>query len=213
MHVTHTEAEQIEQLKGWLKDYGPSFFIGAALALIIGFGWHYWQTKKIHAAYAASVDYSIVINDVAKNEFSAARRKAKDVMTDFPSTPYAAWSAMALAKIDVQENKLADANTHLQWVLDHTRDSTVKQTARLRLARVMIAQGKPADAINLLNTIDNDGYLGLVFSIKGDAYITQNAIAKAKAAYKKAIKAFDDNGLNPPKLLKMKLQNVGILKG
>ncbi len=211
MYVPETEEEQLEQLKSWLKDYGPSFIIGVVLALSVGFGWNYWQQRQLRLSEQASIAYTRVLNDLVEDNVEDARIKAEAIVTTFKHTPYALWSAMALAKMDVDEKKYADAKTHLQWVMDHAKDASLLQTARLRFAKVLLAEKNNALALTTLNKVDDATFEGLIEETKGDIYAAAGETEKAVVAYKKAIRILKEQGIANPAFLIMKLQNVDAL--
>jgi len=82
MYVPESEDEQLEQLKGWLRDYGPSFIIGVVLALAIGFGWGYWQKRQLRISQSASsnipaystISYKITLTMAAQKPSTLSQR-------------------------------------------------------------------------------------------------------------------------------------------
>ena len=52
-----TEQEQIQQLKNWLKQYGPTIIAGVVLALGMSWGWHYYQNYRNNILAQASLVY------------------------------------------------------------------------------------------------------------------------------------------------------------
>ncbi len=213
MYVPESEDEQLEQLKGWLRDYGPSFIIGVVLALAIGFGWGYWQKRQLRISQSASLEYTRVLNDFVQDNLDDARTKAEHIISAYKRTPYALWSAMTLAKIDITENKFPEAKKHLQWVLDSAKDTSIKQTARVRLAKIYIAEDNADAALELLKTVDNKTFDGLTQDTKGDAYLAKGDKPAAITAYKNAISTLTNQGITPPSFLTMKLQNVDSIEG
>lgn len=213
MYVPESEDEQLEQLKSWLRDYGPSFIVGVVLAIAIGFGWNYWQQRQLRTSQSASIEYTQVLNAVVQDNISDARSKAEHIMSAYKKTPYALWSAMTLAKLDINENKFPEAKLHLQWVIDNAHDSAIKQTARIRLAKIFIAEKQTDTALNLLKTVDNATFDGLTQDTTGDAYLAKGDKTAAAAAYQKAIKALNNQGITPPSFLTMKLQNLDSIQG
>ncbi len=211
MYVPETEEEQIEQLKGWLKDYGPSFIIGVVLALAVGFGWNYWQQRQLRLSEQASIEYTRVLNDLVEDNVEDARTKAQAIITTFKRTPYALWSAMTLAKLDASQKKYDDAKTHLQWVIDNAKDVSIKQTARLRLATILLTEKNYDLALRALIPIEDATFNGLIEETKGDIYSAQGDKQKAVIAYKKAVDILNTQGIAKPFLLTMKLQNADTL--
>ena len=86
------------------------------------------------------------------------------------------------------------------------KDSSVADIAKLRLARLYIAEGKLSDAETLLDTKLAVAYTSLVEELRGDLYVAKKDLQKAREAYDKAILSA---GTNPARYLKMKRDNLG----
>ena len=65
-------------------------------------------------------------------------------------SPYADQAQLVLARLDVDEGQDANAVAPLTEVMKHSKDAELRHIARLRLARVLIDQGKPDDALKTL---------------------------------------------------------------
>ena len=74
-------------------------------------------------------------------------------------------AALALAKLKLEQGELEAAQAQLQWTLDNTDSDTVRHTARLRLARVMLAQNNPDGAEKLLTAERPEGGFAALYSL------------------------------------------------
>ena len=63
--------------------------------------------------------------------------------------------------------------------MNTSKDSELKQIARLRLARVLIDQGKPDDAIKLLADGSPGSFAGRYHEVHGDALVAKKDIPGA----------------------------------
>ncbi|MBX9705440.1 MAG: tetratricopeptide repeat protein, partial [Gammaproteobacteria bacterium] len=104
----------------------------------------------------------------------------------FPSTPYASYAAFILADQAVSANDYAQAATQLQWVVDHAKANNISQLARVRLARVLLAQQQPQKALDTLDTTI-DVFPGLAATVRGDAYTALGNTVQARTAYQEAV--------------------------
>ncbi len=129
-------------------------------------------------------------------------------MANYPSSPYATLAALTVAKIDIQQNQLADAEKQLFWAIDHANDKATKNLTIIRLARVMIEENKANQAADILERIKDKSFLPLVFATKGDAYVALKQIPEAKEAYQNALNAFTDDKDPNKALVQMKLNNL-----
>lgn len=196
MEVYTTEQEQIAQLKKWLKSYGPPVIIGVLIALAIGFGWRYWQARKIKMGETASIAYVNMIGASMNGDNAEAKFVADNLVKEYPNTPYAQFAALLLAKMAVNKNNFNAAAKRLEWVIEKADFDAIKQTARIRLAEVYIAQKQPQKALSTLSTVNDQAYIGMINNIKGDAYAALHKTTLAKQAYETALKQLPTNS-NP----------------
>lgn len=199
-----TDQEQIEMLKEFWKDYGQPIAIAVIIGLAVGFGWRYFTQHKIQQADKASMLYQAVINTDAKNDYNTAQKYAKMLIQKFNKTPYASMAALVWAHEAVEQKNLVQASTQLHWVITNSKNKRFKQIARLRAARVLIAQEHPKDALTLLSTVDDANFKGQIERVKGDAYAALNNKGESKKLYQEAAKNLTAVGLEDP-LLKMEI--------
>lgn len=202
-----TEQEQIQQLKTWIKQYGLTILMGILIALIITSGWRYWQSYKIKILTHASGVYDEMLALRAQGNTSGSIVQAKKLLSHYPKTPYAQMAAFLIARDAVLRKNYPEAILQLNWVMDHTKVNSIREIARLRLARVYIAEKKPQDALNSLAKVDDKSFAGLVDEIKGDAYFSMNNKASARHAYQLALQELPNAEVTRP-ILQMKLDNL-----
>ena len=205
MEIYLTEKEQIEQIKKWWRQYGKLTLLSLVVVLALVFGWRAWTKHETQIAVNASVAYEQLFTVMTNNDTAAVTTLAQNLMTNFQTSPYAADAALILAKVEVQQNNLAGASTNLRWVLENAKNNAVRQVARLRLARIMIAEKQAPDALTLLDTIDDPTYVGAIDYVKGDAFLAQGNKAKAREQYRLALQVLPDNTVITP-LVAMKYE-------
>jgi len=181
-----TEEQQVEQLKEWWKDNGTPLIVGAVLGLSGFFGWKFWNEKQIATQEAASDLYVAVSEQIGKEDTAKLAENATKVKNNFPESSYAILSAFHLAKLAVEDNQLDKAVTELTWVIDKHATNELVHIAKIRLARILVAQQKSEQALPLLAFANDSGYFEIASLIKGDAFMALDRKTEALEAYKAA---------------------------
>ncbi|MGB6977096.1 MAG: tetratricopeptide repeat protein [Gammaproteobacteria bacterium] len=195
-NVYLSEQEQIQAVKDWLKKYGLSIVIGVAVALLGSYAYRYWQQQQLIMAERASIIYAQMLGSVAKNQPQQLQQFADQLMTEYKRTPYAALAGLMLAKNAVNNSKYDFAVEKLQWVISHARDSAVRQIARIRAARILLAQNKAVEALALIQTVDNPQFQPAIDEVRGDILATQGNKGEARAAYQAALEKIPTSAMN-----------------
>ncbi len=203
-----TEQEQIEQLKNWLKQYGPTIIAGIILAMAIVTCWHYWIRHQNKILTHASSNYDEMLMLRAQNNTNGATNQAQKLLNDYTKTPYAAMAALTLARVAVNNKNYAEAINQLNWVIDHSRDNAIREIARTRIARINLTENKPDEALALLEKVDDTAFMGLIDELKGDAYLLKKDTAKAKESYQLALQELPKEEVSQRPILQMKLDNL-----
>jgi len=188
MEVHATEEQQVEALKKWWKENASSIVTGLLLGLALLFGGKSWFAYQDRKAENASNIYATMMTALNSGEENLVTEKAAVLLADFTSTPYATLAALALAKIKLQQGELAAAHAQLQWALDHAGSDVIKQTVRLRLARVLLAEGDPDAAGALISQSQPEGEFAPLFGeLRGDIAMARGNTSDARAEYAQAL--------------------------
>ena len=96
-----TEEEQLAQIKEWWQRNGKPLLLGGALALVVVFGWQFWQKHQLNQAQGASALYQQLLN-VALAESGAdtaeVSRLGNLLQKEFSGSHYAQYGSLFLAK-------------------------------------------------------------------------------------------------------------------
>ena len=197
-----SDEEQIEALKRWWKENGVSLLTGIVIVLVVLFGSRQWQSMQLARAEAASELYENMMPLVA--EFQTNGLNDAGMVTleesynllrnDHTDTIYTKYAAMMMASVYVIQENYDQAAAELNWILENPDLGFMKRAeeelflgARLRLARVMLAQGQAQEALDLMNAVDplelESGYA----EVQGDAYLQLGQVEQARSAYERAI--------------------------
>ncbi|NCT80129.1 tetratricopeptide repeat protein [Pseudomonas stutzeri] len=184
-----TEEEQLAQIKEWWQRNGKPLMLGAVIALVLVFGWQFWQKHQINQAQSASVLYQQLLTAALESgEVDAAEvsRLGNLLKKDFAGTHYAQYGSLLIAKVAVEAGRLDEAASELRAILDKPADKTLDELARQRLARVLAAQDKADEALKLLDGEADKAFAASREELKGDLLVQLGRDDEAHAAYSKA---------------------------
>ncbi len=181
-----TEEQQVEDLKEWWKENGTPLMVGAVLGLSGFFGWKYWDERQVAYQESASDLYVTVAEQLKLEDSAKLVEKSKAVKEQYPDSNYAVLSAFHIAKVAVEANDLDTAASELVWVIDNHSTSQLSDIAKVRLARILVAQEKADQALSHLDFDSESGYFEIASLIKGDALLAKGDKAGALEAYKAA---------------------------
>jgi predicted negative regulator of RcsB-dependent stress response len=202
-----TEQEQVELLKSWVKQYSLVILVGILIAIVAVSSWRYWQQRHNNILMHASQIYDEMLTKRAQNDTNAILVQAKKLTSRYQKTPYGQLAALMLARDAVNQKDYKEVEQQLRWVLEHSSNSSIRQIARLRLARTLIVEQKAAIALKVLEKIEDNSFNGLIDEVKGDAYLSMHSPAMARQAYRQALAELPNAETNRP-LLQMKYDNL-----
>ena len=202
-----TEQEQVQQLKTWLKQYGPTILLGIVIALIMTTSLRYWQNYQNKILMHASSIYDEMLALRAQNNEDGATIQAKKLLAHYRKTPYADMASLLLARNAVLNKDYAEATKQLNDVIDHSKTASLREMARIRLARILLTEQKPDEALALLKKMDDKNYLGLVDEVRGNAYLLKQDPDAARKAYQLALQELPNAEVVRP-ILEMKYANL-----
>jgi predicted negative regulator of RcsB-dependent stress response len=201
-----SEKEQIEAIKRWWNANGKSVILGVVIGLAIAGGGKWWLARQQSRAEFASDQYEQVLQAAQKGSTASALERGGRLLDNLPTSNYAALTALVLAKIKVDQSDWDGARYYYQWVVEHTSIAPLKDIARMRLARVLLAKGDAAGALQTVETVDMKAFPLPGQELKGDILLAMNKRDEARKAYSAAIAA--DSGGADQSRLQMKLAEV-----
>lgn len=207
MEVYESEREHLDALKKWWQQNGKAIVIGAILGFGSLIGWQQWQASTKAARETASHEYDVLLADLENHNYQGVKDRGANILNKFQSTPYASLAGLALAKVHVEEGDLTAARTYLQIVVDQNDDQQLRHVARLRLARLLLAQDQAQQALDLVKGVNAAGFASNYDELKGDIHVALGNTAEARSAYERAIAAMD--AALDQSVIKMKLDDLG----
>ena len=184
-----TEEEQLAQIKEWWQQNGKPLLFGGALALVLVFGWQFWQKHQLNQAHNASAVYQQLLNAALEEggaDTAEVSRLGNLLQKEFSGSHYAQYGSLFVAKVAVESGRLDEAATELQAVLDKPADKTLEELARQRMARVLAAQDKAEEGLALLDGEAVDAFATSREELRGDLLVQLQRPEEAHAAYSKA---------------------------
>jgi predicted negative regulator of RcsB-dependent stress response len=190
MDTNLTDEERLDLIKKWWRENGSSIITGVVLGLAVLFGGKAWFSYQETNAQTASNIYVTLMSALETGDALAVAEKTGVLVSEYGGTPYATLAALAMAKIKIEAGELNDAQAQLRWVLDNSKSEIFRDTARLRLARVLIAM-EDLDAAEALlqEPVSGNAFDPLYTEVKGDVNIARGDIPAAHLAYQEALAA------------------------
>ena len=209
--LSSTEEENTEFLSSLWDKYKYLILLSLVLFGAGIFGWESWSQNRLSNLQDSADMYESFINSLNDDD-SDQKVLADQIIKKYPNTLYADLVTFHLAKISVEEEDLNKAEEHLMWILQR-HDSKwgsdfdpIEATARLRLARVLIANDNSNKALAIIN--DSENMSSSLHEVKGDAEEKLGSFAEAKLSYLKALESNQSQSVEA--ILKMKLANLDI---
>ena len=202
-----SDDEKAEQLKEWWRKNGLALILGLVIGLGAVFGWRAWNEHREQQAEEASLLYSQVLVALGRGDAEGLLENSKQLLNQHSGSAYAVLAAFAVANQRLQGGEAQAAIDHLRWAMEHAKDPAMEQLARLRLGRVLLAEGD-ADAALELIPAERGPYEAGFAELQGDIHAARGDAGKARAAYQRAL-ALADPASGKALTLRMKLDDVG----
>lgn len=230
MDPYRTEEDQIRALRQWWDENGSSTLIGVGLALAIVFGWQWWQQHLQQAADEGAVLYQQLLQATDKAvgdevQLTTALHLATELRDGQGASRYGDYAALVLARLLVEKQDLAAAEAELRALterhpasppsglerrvralLGHDVDTQLGALARVRLARVLHAEDRHAEALAVLDEAGSGDFEAEKQELRGDILRAQGDAQAAIAAYRAALDPA--GGGSTSRLVELKLKEL-----
>jgi len=182
----HMEDEaDLEALKRWWDENGKGIVAAVVVAVLGTVGWQQYQGFSVSKTEAASDLYATMLAiQLEGGESETLVALSAQLKAEHSGSNYARFGAMLEARVAVEANDLDAAESALRWALaaGDTR-SDIGQLIQLRLARVIAAQGKEAEALAILSQ-GSEAYPVAYAQAQGDIHLAAGRDDEALAAYR-----------------------------
>ena len=182
-----TDQQQAELIKNWLKE-NSKFLVGGVVLGVSGFfGIQFLQQNKLKEAEMASQLYSEIEFAVKQQRLTQAQTLLQKMDSDFANTPYQDQGHLFMAKLFMDSVDYENAIIQLEFLVENSIDESLKQIARIRIARIRLQQNLYDEALQALQTESMGSFEAKYEEIRGDIFSKQGQFSEAQAAYLKAM--------------------------
>jgi predicted negative regulator of RcsB-dependent stress response len=202
------ETEQWELAKSKIRELWIYVVGGVALGLVGLYGWNWWKERRVVQAETASARYEELILAFQRNDATRGLTLLEDLKNEYAWTPYPALGSLLAARIQVDANELDKAAASLRFVMDNGNDDEIKLIARMRLARVLSAQGKHDEALALLKVDESGEFAPRFADARGDVLLAKGDREGALREYL-AARATENDGRLDFDMLDLKIRDLG----
>lgn len=205
----YNEHEQSEIVKKWLRENGSAIVMGLVIAFGGLFGFKQWQSWQESNRQQAAAEYEVMDQLLTAGQLDAAMANFQNLQDDYADSPYTSMAALQMARARIESNQVDLAIGLYEFVVDHGYPKAMTVVARERLARVLLDQGRPDEALQVLDgATDIRGFESRFAEVRGDVHYALGHADEAVAAYLEALNALESGVGDRDKLL-MKLQALG----
>jgi predicted negative regulator of RcsB-dependent stress response len=202
-----TDDEQLEHVKRVVAENWVWVAGGVVLGAALIFGYRYYETYVNDRALRAAAQFGELTSALARDDQGKVRQVADGLIKEYPKSPYADQAQLVLARLSVDGGKPAEAIAPLTRVMTESKDAELRHIARLRLARVLTAVGKPDDAIKTLADDAWGAFVAPAHEVRGDAMYAKHDVQGAVKEYQAALGAGDAGSVDAA-LLQLKIADL-----
>lgn len=184
------EQERIDVLKDWWKRWGNAISLALGITILALASWQGWRYYNGVKAREAAVAFAAIGDSSAALDAKKIRDATAVLIEKFPNTAYAPKAALLAAKVNYDGGDAKSAQAQLNWVIEHSQDSGLREIARLRLAAIAIDAKRFDEAEKLLGGAHQSAFEALFLDMRGDLALARSKHAEARAAYQAALAKF-----------------------
>jgi len=205
------EQEQVDAIKSWWKD-NNKWVIGALTVALLAFsGSQYWKSHQQSQSIEAGKLFGEVEKQLSSGDPKRVNDAAAALVEKFSGSAYAPRAQLLAAQVNLQNKDAARAKTQLKWVIEHASETGLQDTARLKLASILLDEKAYDEALKVLDATHPEAFVGLFSDLKGDVLLAQGKISEARTAYQVALDKLDAKS-NYHNLVQLKLDGLGDAK-
>lgn len=192
-----------------IQRYGK-LMIFLVLVLVLGMGiYQFSDYRQAKTQEQASILYEKMLKSFRQNEAVEGASHATMLIEQHRNTPYAILAAFMLSRMALEQNNEEGAIEKLKLAVSLAEKTQLEDIAGIRLARVLASQERYTEALESLPKENKESAYGVLANeIRGDIYVKQGNLSKAKESYEKAIKAA--NSSLPLTSLHLKYSDINI---
>jgi predicted negative regulator of RcsB-dependent stress response len=182
-----SEKEQLEEMRAWWSENGRFVIAGVVLGIAAIVSWNEWRSGIEETRVEASRLFEDIMVAAYNGDLEAAETAAGDLFDNYERTVYPGQARLALARIYMDKGRDQDAADILRELIVPGDESEIQMVGRLRLAKVLLYQGKAGEVIALVKDRGDSGFAARYSEVLGDAYVAEGLFAEAQMAYEAAL--------------------------
>lgn len=203
-----TEKEQLDELKAWWRENRAMILGGVALGIAAIAGFRMYTAGQVESALEASTQYEALVREVGENDLEPAQDIAATIFDEYAGTVYADQARLAMARLYMDAGRDADAADVLRPLATAGGSRPIEHVARLRLARIMLYQDRPQDALDLLGEPADTAFAARYNDVIGDAHHALGNMDAAASAWTAALADATGSQTVDAEFLRMKLDDL-----
>lgn len=203
------EQEQLAEVKAWWRANGTMVTTVITAVAISLAGWQGWRWVQHTRSVEASAMYDTLVKAVQAGDAKAVRDAGGALAENHPGMLYASMGALVSARFHADRGDTKNAKAQLQWVIERSASTELRDLARLRMAALLLDEKAHDQALTQLDAAHGAAFTSQFAALRGDIETDRNRIEQAKAAYKQAI---DKAGKSDQALIegvRMRLEALG----
>ncbi len=177
--------EEIERFVGWWRRHGGRLLVGFLLALALVGGWRWYRAQRASARVKAARDYAALSATLSQGSLARADVLARMLLRRHPTSPYALFASLALARAELSAGHAPQALFFARWARRHPGLEAFRPLVFFRVAEIDLALHHPHRARAVLKGSDPGRY----------AFLYALARAQADRALHRPRREFDALGL------------------
>lgn len=201
--------EQGEIVKKWLRENGSAIVMGLVIAFGGLFGFKQWQSWQENTRQRASTEFAVLDQLLSEGQLDAAMSNYQNLRDDFSDSPYTSMAALKMARARIELGQPELAIGLYEFVVENGYPKALQVVARERLARILLDQGQPEQALQTIQGETNvTGLEARYAEVRGDILYALGRNEEAVAAWQEALATLEA-GVGDRAQLVMKLQDLG----
>ena len=142
------------------------------------------------------------------NEKNDAERLAKELKDKYPNTAYASRASIYLGNVYFKNKDFSNAKESYLWAATNAPETSISSLANYQLGVMLLSKKDYEDAINFVQLINDNGFIGLKNNLLGDLYKSLGKAEDARKYYQLAYEFYiNKNDLS--KVIKIKIDSIG----
>ncbi|MCX7553622.1 tetratricopeptide repeat protein [Marinicella sp. S1101] len=202
----YDDYEQEQMVKEWLGNNWLTIVAGIGLGIGGLWGYGKWQDSQVSKSTEAATEYVQLAAEIDASELTNVDALIDGYEAEFGANVYTIEARMKAAKKFVEAKDLGSAKAQYQALIATKPDKPIAEMARLRLARLLVAEGDYSAAKAELGLVQSAAYQTIVEEVMGDIYAAEGDISKAQDSYQLALN--EGEGYSGKQIVEMKLADI-----